>query len=138
MKLDRRTVLSAGALAMVAGAASAQQQKSWKAAKTPLTPHQAALDAPDPAEVVVLGPNGAPGGEKVTVTEAVVPRTPPAGMRDRFQEHTRKPTLRVFRPLKPNGAAVILAPGGAYLRVVLDKEGYETARYLASRGYTCF
>ncbi len=138
MKLDRRTILSAGALAMVAGAASAQQAKAWKAAKTPLTPHQAALDAPDPAEVITLWPNGAPGGEKVTATEAVVVRTPPQGMRDRFQEHTRKPTLTVFRPVKPNGAAVILAPGGAYLRVVLDKEGYETARYLASRGYTCF
>jgi acetyl esterase/lipase len=141
MKLDRRTMLFAGALAIVANAANAQAPKSARASKAAtaaLTPHQAALDAPDPTEVIKLWPGGAPGGEQVRVTEAVVPRPPPAGMRDRFREHTREPTLTVFRPAKPNGSAVILAPGGGYVRVVLDKEGYETARYLASRGYTCF
>ena len=84
------------------------------------------------------GPKGAPGGEKVTVVETVTPRPPPPGMRDRIREHTRAPSLTVFRPDKPNGAAVILAPGGAFVRTTMDKEGYETARFLASRGYCCF
>jgi acetyl esterase/lipase len=44
----------------------------------------------------------------------------------------------VFRPAKANGAAVVLMPGGGYERVVSDKEGFETARWLADRGYTCF
>ena len=98
-----------------------------------------ALQVPgDPTEVVVLWPNGAPGGEGVTVEEAIVDRTAPGGPRDRAQVHTRKPTLAVFRPKTPNGAAVMLIPGGGYERVVLDKEGYETARRLNEAGYTCF
>jgi acetyl esterase/lipase len=32
----------------------------------------------------------------------------------------------------------MLIPGGGYERVVLDKEGYETARRLNESGYTCF
>lgn len=92
----------------------------------------------DPTEVITLWPNGAPGGEGVTAVEAIVDRTTPDGPQDRAQVHTRKPTLVVFRPKTPNGAAVMLIPGGGYERVVLDKEGYETARWLNARGYACF
>lgn len=92
----------------------------------------------DPSEVITLWPNGAPGGEGVTAVEAILDRTTPGGPRDRAQTHTRKPTLVVFRPKKPNGAAVMLIPGGGYERVVLDKEGFETARRLNESGYTCF
>lgn len=92
----------------------------------------------DPTEVITLWPHGAPGGEGVTVEEQIVDRTTPGGPRDRAQVHTRQPTLVVFRPRKPNGAAVMLIPGGGYERVVLDKEGYETARRLNESGYTCF
>ncbi|PZR37131.1 alpha/beta hydrolase [Caulobacter segnis] len=92
----------------------------------------------DPTEVIILWPNGAPGGEGVTAEEQIIDRTATGGPRDRAQVHTRKPTLVVFRPKKPNGAAVLLIPGGGYERVVLDKEGYETARRLNDSGYTCF
>lgn len=92
----------------------------------------------DPTEIITLWPNGAPGGEGVTVEEQIIDRTAAGGPRDRAQVHTRKPTLVVFRPKKPNGAAVMLIPGGGYERVVLDKEGYETARRLNDSGYTCF
>lgn len=96
------------------------------------------LPMPDPTEVIELWPAGPPGGDKVTAVEAIVERGDPKGLRDRALIHTRKPTLVVFRPKTPNGAAVMLIPGGGYERVVLDKEGYETARWLADRGYTCF
>ena len=92
----------------------------------------------DPTEIVVLWPGGAPGGEGVTVEEKIIERGDPKVRMDRAQVHTRKPTMAVFRPRSPNGAAVLLTPGGSYERVVLDKEGYETARWLADRGYTCF
>lgn len=92
----------------------------------------------DPTEIIILWPNGAPGGEGVTVEEKIIERGDPKVLMDRAQVHTRKPTLAVFRPKKPNGAAVMLMPGGGYERVVLDKEGYEMARWLAERGYTCF
>jgi len=92
----------------------------------------------DPVETIPLWPAGPPGGETVTAVEAIIERGDPKGLRDRALTHTRTPKLVVFRPTTPNGAAVILIPGGGYERVVLDKEGYETARWLADRGYTCF
>jgi len=92
----------------------------------------------DPTETIDLWPAGPPGGDKVTAVETIVERGDPKGLRDRALTHTRKPTLVVFRPKTPNGAAVMLMPGGGYERVVLDKEGYETARWLNERGYTCF
>jgi len=96
------------------------------------------LPMADPTEIIELWPAGPPGADKVTAVEAIIERGDPKGLRDRALTHTRKPILVVFRPKTPNGAAVMLAPGGGYERVVLDKEGYETARWLADRGYTCF
>ena len=49
-----------------------------------------------------------------------------------------RPRLDVFRPDRPNGAAVLLTPGGGYRWVVVDKEGYEMGRWLAARGFTAF
>ncbi|PTS87556.1 alpha/beta hydrolase [Caulobacter sp. HMWF009] len=92
----------------------------------------------DPTEVLPLWPAAPPGGEVVTAVEAILERGDPAGLRDRAMTHIRNPRLVVFRPKVPNGAAVMLIPGGGYERVVLDKEGYETARWLSERGYTCF
>lgn len=46
--------------------------------------------------------------------------------------------MAVFRPDRPNGAAVLLMPGGGYRWVVVDKEGYEMGRWLAARGFTAF
>lgn len=105
-----------------------------KAEAAPVQPNQ----MPDPTEILTLWPNGAPGGEGVTVAEEILERGDPKGVRDRAMAHTRKPTLAVFRPKKANGAAVMLIPGGGYQRVVLDKEGYEMGRWLSDRGYTCF
>jgi acetyl esterase/lipase len=46
--------------------------------------------------------------------------------------------MAVFRPARPNGGAALIFPGGGYRWVVLDKEGYEMARWLAARGVTVF
>ena len=96
------------------------------------------LPMADPTEIIELWPAGPPGSERVTAVEAIIERGDPKGLRDRALTHTRKPILVVFRPKAPNGAAILLMPGGGYERVVLDKEGFETARWLAERGYTCF
>ena len=100
--------------------------------------HSETLPMADPTEIIELWPAGPPGAEAVTAAEAVIERGDPKGLRDRALVHTRKPILTVFRPKTPNGAAVLLMPGGGYERVVLDKEGYETARWLTDRGYTAF
>lgn len=47
------------------------------------------------------------------------------------------PTLHAVLPEKPNGAAIIVAPGGGYQSVV-DHEKYNVAEYFANLGLTAF
>lgn len=50
-----------------------------------------------------------------------------------------RPTVTVFRATgKPNGTAVIVAPGGAFLGLEMDKEGWDVAKRLARHGITAF
>ncbi|HEY0053289.1 MAG TPA: alpha/beta hydrolase, partial [Caulobacteraceae bacterium] len=100
---------------------------------------QAPTPAPaDPSEVHPIWPNGAPGGEAVTVAEEVHERSRDASFHDRYVTGVRRPSLTVQRPARPNGAAVLLIPGGGYSWVVLDKEGFDIARPLADEGVTSF
>ncbi len=123
----------------VAIAALAASPLLTAALQAELSVKEAAMDAPDPPEIIPLWSAGVPGGEKVTAVEKVEERPPPPGLRDRIVTNPTKPTITVFRPRgRPNGVGVLIAPGGGYIRVVRDKEGYEAARYLAARGYTCF
>jgi acetyl esterase/lipase len=123
MNPDRRTLLGG---AMLAGAVAS------------LSTSAAAQTAPAEMEVIPLWPKDPPGGEKVTAVERISDRAPAGAARDRAIEHTRTPTLTVVRPANPNGAAILIFPGGAYVRATLDKEGYDVARWFAARGYTGF
>lgn len=96
------------------------------------------LTGPDPAEVLPLWPATPPGGPVAGLAEQVEDRVKPGGLPDRAVRHITQPTLTVFRPTKPNGAALLLIPGGGYALVVKDKEGFETARLLAAEGVTVF
>ncbi len=51
-----------------------------------------------------------------------------------------RPTLTPFfpKPGKANGAAVIVAPGGAFMGLAITHEGWDVARALAARGITAF
>lgn len=49
-----------------------------------------------------------------------------------------KPTLTAYLPAKPNGTAVIIAPGGAFHILAIDHEGVEVAKWLNARGITAF
>lgn len=89
--------------------------------------------------VLPVWPGDAPGGEGVTVTEAVVERPlSPGGLRDRIVRGVRRPTLTVFEPARPNGASLLMTPGGGYKWVVMDKEGYECAERFAAAGVTVY
>jgi len=46
------------------------------------------------------------------------------------------PTITVFRPAKPNGAAVVVCPGGGYGFLATEHEGEEVARWLNTLGVT--
>jgi acetyl esterase/lipase len=81
-------------------------------------------------------PGAPPGSESVTGREEIIERSTDPAVRDRAVLHVRRPILRVFKPGKPDGSAVLICPGGGYQRVVLDKEGDETAMRLAKAGVT--
>lgn len=49
-----------------------------------------------------------------------------------------RPYLQIFRPVKPNGKAVIVAAGGGYKRIELGIEGWPLADWLTERGYTAY
>jgi acetyl esterase/lipase len=48
------------------------------------------------------------------------------------------PTLRMVRPEKPNGTAVLIAPGGGYRFIEEKHEGEAAAKWLSDRGITAF
>lgn len=50
------------------------------------------------------------------------------------------PFLAVFEPdaARKNNKAMIVCPGGGYVRLAVHKEGYATAEWLAKLGYTVF
>lgn len=93
---------------------------------------------PDPTEVLPLWPGRPPGALNLLPREEVVDRIKTTGVQDRFVTGVGRPLMTVFRPAKPNGAAVLIAPGGGYIRVVIDKEGFEIGHRLAAAGVTSF
>ena len=53
-------------------------------------------------------------------------------------QHVSKPTLTVFPAGKPNGASVIVCPGGGYGILAWDLEGIEICQWLNTIGVTGF
>jgi acetyl esterase/lipase len=55
-------------------------------------------------------------------------------------EDIDKPTLTVFLPTAPNTTktGVVVAPGGGYQHLAVEKEGYAVARWLNERGVAAF
>jgi len=129
MRIDRRTALLAGLALPLAARAQTPP---------PATREADRLASPDPAETIDLWPAGAPGAPATLPVETVKERSTERAYNDRFAAGIARPRMAVFRPVRPGGAAVLIAPGGGYSWVVVDKEGYEMARWLAARGVTAF
>lgn len=85
-----------------------------------------------------LWPGAAPGGPTPAVTDQWVKRSPTGAADDIAWPHVATPMLTVVRPAKPNGAAVLICPGGGYARVAVGRTGGSTARDFAARGITAF
>jgi acetyl esterase/lipase len=131
MTIDRRTALL-GTLALgFAGRASAQTAP-------PSTVESKHVTVADPTETIDLWPRGAPGRPSKLPVETVKERSSDPSFNDRYVFGISRPRMAVFRPAQPSGAAVLITPGGGYNWVVVDKEGYEMARWLAARGITAF
>ncbi|MEC5388033.1 alpha/beta hydrolase [Uliginosibacterium sp. H3] len=91
----------------------------------------------NPAFEIPLWPAAAPGSAALTFDELIEERSPDtSAFFDRAITRISRPRLAVFRPERPNGAAILLVPGGGYQRVVWDKEGVDVARWLTGLGVT--
>ena len=117
---DRRSLLGLSALALAA--------PSLARAQTPTST----------IEVMDLWPGKPPGGEKVTVTEQVILRKPGGDPNDTAYLNVTKPWLMMRRPAKPNGAAILMIPGGGYIRVAVGKAGGPIDAWIADQGVTAF
>lgn len=101
-----------------------------------VTPQKPLLPA---LESFPIWPGAAPGGEKVLAKENWILRNPKAGNpNDTAATHVTQPILMVRRPAKPNGAAVLMIPGGSYERVAVSRAGSDIDWNLANLGVTVF
>ena len=79
-----------------------------------------------------------PKGKKAKVADTEVWNINPG--EGRSVRNVTVPTLTPFLPDpgKANGAAVVVAPGGGFMALSMDHEGYKVARQLADRGIAAF
>lgn len=95
-------------------------------------------DAQTPADTIALWPGSPPGAPARLPVAKTEQRAKMPGVDDRWLTGIAAPTLTVRRPAQPNGAALLLVPGGGYGFLAWDNEGEEQARWLTARGVTCF
>ncbi|WP_298401070.1 alpha/beta hydrolase [Sphingobium sp.] len=136
MKVDRRSLMIGGGLAFgAAGRGLAQRMSAGKADGAAMAGLTGAVQ---PDLMIDLWPGTAPGMASVPPAETVRERSSDPGVNDRALLHIARPRLAVFRARNPNGAAMLVMPGGGYSWVVIDKEGYEIGPWLAQRGVSVF
>lgn len=97
-----------------------------------------AATGPSGAEELAIWPGTAPGSESATARQEVIERSKDPAVKDRAVLGVVRPTLEIWRPERPNGTAVVVLPGGAYQRVVVDKEGLEMGERLSRDGLSVF
>lgn len=119
---NRRTMLAAS-LALTATACSSLPFNAK-------APQQLLVDLDrQPDEEFSIWPSTPPGGTTQTLNEHYVERDNSFGLYDRAAHEVTDPTLTLFRAPDPDGSAIIIIPGGGYKWVVVEKEGFEGARY---------
>ena len=122
--IRRRSFLAGGAALAGLGLGSVAQAQEFP--KLPPPP-----PAWTEAEQLALWPDGPP-------TTGYRARELPAGWPAVWVRNVERPTLRVFRPEKSNGRALLSIPGGAYTFVSILNEGLDVARAMTALGYTVF
>ncbi|MCW1400913.1 hypothetical protein OKA06_00735 [Novosphingobium sp. MW5] len=89
-------------------------------------------------EVLPLWQGAAPGRVNLDLTQAVEDKPGANGLRNRRITRIGTPALVVMRAPQPNGAAMIVVPGGGYSAFNYDLTGIEPALWLNARGITAF
>lgn len=88
-----------------------------------------------PVASVALWPEGEMPGHGAAQPEGDLPARPDGFRRT---SNVSRPTLTIYPSGKSHAPAVIVAPGGGYSYMVVDKEGAEIAEWLNKLGITAF
>lgn len=84
---------------------------------------------------IVLRPDLPAGEEWYTPPADNVHVKSPA---EKWVRNVQRPILEIYPVLRPNGTAVIVAPGGGFNILAIEHEGRDVARWLNQRGVTAF
>ncbi len=128
-RFDRRQLLALGCTLLLTRAAG---QAAPRAALSPPPPAKSLPGNWTRAPSVPLWP-AAPPGAAGFAAQRLPDDWPPV-----FLRNVARPDLRVFRPHRPNGHALLVIPGGAYQFVSVANEGAELAPRLTALGITVF
>lgn len=85
-----------------------------------------------------MWPVTAPGSAGLTLAESVVDLGAERGVPDRVVSGVLRPTLTAMLPARPCGAAMLVAPGGSYVRLAVDREGVAIGEWLNRLGIAAF
>ncbi|HEY7461261.1 MAG TPA: alpha/beta hydrolase, partial [Gemmatimonadota bacterium] len=77
-----------------------------------------------------------PGGEELYTPEAANPHVKSPS--EKWVRKVKSPVLEVYPAPRPNGTAVVVAPGGGFAILAIEHEGRDVARWLNARGVTAF
>jgi acetyl esterase/lipase len=95
---------------------------------------------PTPAEpnAIALYPGAAPGSEGTS--QAEIWESGLLGPSNRTVRNVTKPSITPYLPpaATATGAAMIVAPGGGFMMLSIDHEGYQVAQWLADHGVAAF
>jgi acetyl esterase/lipase len=122
MLLERRAVVAGALLAPAMARAATTTPRSFA----------------DSGQVIDLWPGPPPGAPSSMPKEVIDERTTVPDRPDRVAYGIARPRMVAFRPDRPNGAAVLVVPGGGYRWLAIDKGGYQIAAWLIDHGYTAF
>lgn len=92
----------------------------------------------DQQDILPLWPGKVPGDIGTVIKMRVENGSKDPAHPDRWIYGTSRPDLLVCRPARPNGAGVLVIPGGSYEFHAFDNEGLEQARWLNALGVTAF
>jgi acetyl esterase/lipase len=88
-------------------------------------------------KVIPLYPGAVPGSENWNWDEAVNDSN---AFGTKVVYNVSRPSLTVFLPdpTKANGMAIVICPGGGFVVLSINREGFDEASWLAQRGVTVF
>lgn len=85
--------------------------------------------------IINLWPGKAPGETQELPAEGLMPAKPGQIQVARLG-NVSTPQIHVYKPAKPNGAAMVIAPGGGYYILAIEHEGTQVAEWLTEQGVT--